>query len=169
MLGREGTPLTNGNVQPLKWRGVSLFEGRLGGMGRSTLLEYLDKGFKKLGYHCGSMQDLTGKFGHGRGATTDFGYQDDLSPEGTIIALSSPILKSMSSGGTFTAEEKGQQSRQVTAMGTYLLCTNRFDLTKLHQLDPGNLSRLMPMRNACPGDTRSKEFREKYGDRRAHV
>lgn len=165
LYGRQGTPFTNGRQQTLKWRALSLFEGREAGMGRSSLLDLLATGFKSLGYHSGSMQDLTGKFGHGRGATTDFGYQDDLSPEKTITSLCSDILKSMSSGGTFTAEEKGQQSRQVTSMGTYLLCTNRFDLTKLHQLDPGNLSRLMPMRNVSSTDSRAKEYLEKYGYR----
>lgn len=163
LYGRQGTPFTNGRHQGLKWRALTLFEGREAGMGRSTLLDLLTTGFKSIGYHCGPMQDLTGKFGHGRGATTDFGFQDDLSPEKTITSLCSDILKSMSSGGTFTAEEKGQQSRQVTAMGTYLLCTNRFDLTKLHQLDPGNLSRLMPMRNVSSTDARAKEYRKKYG------
>lgn len=163
LYGREGTPHTNGKTQMVKWRGICLMEGREGGMGRTTLLDYLSQGLKRVGYHVSAIQNLTGTFGHGRTATTDFGFQDDMTPAGTITALCNPILKSVSSGGVFSAEEKGMQSREVTGMGVYMLCTNRFDLSEINKLDSGNLSRLYALRNATSTDPRSLEYAEKYG------
>jgi hypothetical protein len=60
-------------------------------------------------------------------------------------------------------EEKGLKSYEVTAMGVYMLCTNQLNLAELATLDSGNLSRLMPMRNACSNDRRAKEYLARYG------
>ena len=49
------------------------------------------------------------------------------------------------------------------ALGVYMICTNQLNLASLAELDSGNLSRLMPMRNACSNDRRAKEYFEKYG------
>jgi hypothetical protein len=163
MLGRQGTPFTNGGVQDLKWRSLVCFEGPQAGMGRTTLLDYLSQGMKICGYNAEAIDDLTGRFGHGRTATADFGFIDDLDPQGTIRTLSSALLKTVASGGTLKVEEKGQMSYQVTAMGAYMLCTNQLNLAALAELDSGNLSRLMPMRNACSNDRRAKEYKAKYG------
>ena len=163
--GREGTPHTDGSVQTLKWRSVVLFEGPEAGMGRTTLLEYLSSGLKICGYHSNPINDLAGRFGHGRSANLDFGFVDDLNPEDTIRSLSSAVLKTLSSGGTLSVEEKGEKSYSTTAIGAYMLCTNYLDLTRLTQLDSGNISRLMPMRNASSNDQRSKEYMSKYGYR----
>ena len=163
MNGRQGTPHTDGRVQKLKWRSVMLFEGPEAGMGRSTLLEYLSSGLARLGYNSNPINDLSGRFGHGRSANLDFGYIDDLTPDGTINALGSATLKTISSGATLSVEEKGEKSYTTTAIGGYMLCTNYLDLTKLTQLDSGNISRLMPMRNASTNDVRAKQYLKKYG------
>jgi hypothetical protein len=163
MMGREGTPFTNGGKQDLKWRSIVCFEGPQAGMGRTTLLDYLSQALKLCGYSAGAIDDLTGRFGHGNTATKDFGFIDDLDPQGTIRTLISALLKTLASGGTLMAENKGLPSYQVTAMGAYMVCTNQLNLASLAELDAGNLSRLMPMRNACSNDRRAKEYLAKYG------
>jgi hypothetical protein len=163
--GRQGTPHTHGISQKLKWRSVVLFEGPEAGMGRTTLLEYLSDGLSGLGYNSNPINDLGGRFGHGRSANLDFGFVDDLSPSGTIQSLGSNVLKTISSGGTLSVEEKGEKSYSTTAIGAYMLCTNYLDLTKLTQLDSGNISRLMPMRNSSSNDQRAKLYLAKYGYR----
>jgi len=163
LMGREGTPFTNGGQQDLKWRSIVCFEGPQAGMGRTTLLDYLSRGLGLCGYSAEAIGDLTGRFGHGRTATADFGFIDDLDPAGTIRTLSSALLKTVASGGTLSVEEKGLMSYTVTAMGAYMICTNQLNLAALAELDSGNLSRLMPMRNACSNDRRAKEYFERYG------
>lgn len=163
MMGREGTPFTNGGVQDLKWRSIVCFEGPQAGMGRTTLLDYLSRGLGICGYNAEAIDDLTGRFGHGRTALADFGYIDDLDPQGTIRTLSSALLKTVASGGTLKTEEKGLMSVMSVALGVYMICTNQLNLASLAELDSGNLSRLMPMRNACSNDRRAKEYFEKYG------
>jgi hypothetical protein len=163
MLGREGTPHTNGNIQNLKFRSVMVMVGNQAGMGRTTLLEYLSEAMKLCGYRAQPLENLTGRFGHGKTATNDVGFIDDMTPIETIHALSSSLLKTVSSGGTLMVENKGQPAYSVTSQGVYMLCTNQLDLPKLTQLDSGNLSRLMPLRNACSNDDWAKEYRSKYG------
>jgi hypothetical protein len=168
LLGREGSLLCTARnneyqTQPLKWRSINLFEGREGGMGRSTLLSYLQDGFEYLGYAAGAIADIAGRFSHGRSASLAFGYIDDLSPENTIRAIASDTLKTLASGGRIFAEEKGLPGYQATAEGVYMLCTNRLQLDKMADLDSGNLSRLMAMRNYTTRDQWYAEYRQKYG------
>jgi Family of unknown function (DUF5906) len=167
LLGREGGYIYAGHdhmiKQPLKWRSLLLMEGREGGLGRSTLLDYLSNGFASLGYEAGVVADMQGKFSHGRTATKDFAYQDDMSAAETVKAIGSSIMKTMVSGGRLSVEEKGQPAYEVEAQGVYMLCTNKLELDKLSDLDAGNISRLMAMKNYTTRDEWYSEYKQKYG------
>jgi hypothetical protein len=166
LLGKKGTLLNTKqgmSQQQQLWRLYSIWEGRVGGLGRSTTMGYLVEGFRYLGYSADAMDDPTGRFSQGKSCALDFGYLDDLSDDGTINVMSSGIFKTLTSGGTLKVEEKGQPSYTATAQGVFCICTNKIDPARLSGLDAGNLSRAAAMRNRTGRDQESKKFAETYG------
>lgn len=166
MLGRQGTLLKSKNgyiEQDQRWRQFAVWEGREGGMGRTSTLEMLTDALRHLGYNAGPIDDLTGRFGHGKTARLDFGFVDDTSAEKVIGILSNDTLKTLSAGGCLKAEEKGLMAEEVTAQGVYMIATNRIEPSRLAHLDAGNISRIMACYNRTSTDKGAKAFRGQYG------
>ena len=166
MLGRQGTLLkskTGYIEQDQRWRQFAVWEGREGGMGRTSTLEMITDALRHLGYSAGPIDDLTGRFGHGKTARMDFGFVDDTSAERIINILSNDNLKTLSAGGSLKTEEKGLMAEEVVSQGVYMIATNRIEPSRLAHLDAGNISRIMACYNresTCKG---AKAFLGKYG------
>lgn len=167
MLGRQGTLLKTPDGkytrQDQRWRQFAVWEGREGGMGRTSTLEMMTEALLHLGYNAGPIDDLTGRFGHGKTARLDFGFVDDTSTDRVINILSNDTLKTLSAGGCLKTEEKGLMAEEVTAQGVYMVATNRIEPSRLAHLDAGNISRIMACHNRTQSDKGAKAFYQEYG------
>ena len=141
MAGASGNNTAEGKILHTA-RSYGLIVSKVGGMGKSTLLNYIKDAIESLGYITAQINSDLNKFGWGAVATADLATIDDLTDDKQKTLVQHVMVKSIVSNGYVKVEEKGMAAVDVRATSTILACTNNTNYKDYIGMDGGSLSRL---------------------------
>ncbi len=123
-------------------RSYAILVGTQAGLGKSTLIGYINNALTTLGFQVSNAPINDTKFGWGTIAQSDLAFIDDLTDEVQKRLLSDVRVKSIVSNNTLKVEEKGQPSVDVRATTVLLGCTNKHNPAHYIGMDSGSISRV---------------------------
>lgn len=157
VAGANGTETMEGLLEHT-FRAYAILVGTEAGMGKSTLLGYLSGAMEVLGYKLSTINADFNKFGWGPIAVSDLALLDDMTDKVQLAMLTEPRIKSIVTGGTFKAEDKGIAAVDVKPKTVFIGCANGTNYAHFFGLDSGSLARTNQL------DTRNtEELREALG------
>lgn len=157
MIGPKNEPTAEGPiVHTMRSYGINV--GHEPGLGKSTFLGWLIEALDHLGYSTEPINLRLGVFGWGSVAQADLAYVDDLSDEGQRSLMQLGLIKSIVSGHTIKAEEKGVPAEKVESRCVILGCSNGSDPSNFINMDAGAINRCNQLYTRT-----SLELTEAYG------
>jgi hypothetical protein len=140
MVGPKDEAVSEGVIHhTMRSYGISV--GHEPGLGKSTFLGWLIGTLEYLGYTTEPVNLRLGVFGWGPVASADLAYVDDLSDDGQRELMQLGLIKSIVSGHTIKAEEKGLAAVKVNSRCVLLGCSNGSDPSNFIGMDPGSINR----------------------------
>jgi hypothetical protein len=112
------------------------------GVGKSTIVSGIMKAMQYCGYNVVSMGDFGSRFNQGSVISSHLAYNDDLTMESLERMLTAHSFKSVVTGGTEKAENKGVDSIEVVSNTVILANCNEIRPEISYSLDSGAISRL---------------------------
>lgn len=149
MAGASGTMTAEGLLRHTA-RSYALIVGTIGGMGKSTLMNYIKDTLECLGYTTAQINSDLNKFGWGAVATADLSTIDDLVKDKQRTLLQHVMVKSIVSNGFVKVEDKGIAAVDVKATSVIVGCTNTTNYADYIDMDGGSLSRLNQLDTYSP-------------------
>lgn len=169
VAGAKGTVVAEGILEHTA-RSYAIVVGIEPGLGKSTMIGYIETALAKLGYITSQLNADFNKFGWGSIATADLATIDDLTDSTQLKMIQDPRVKSIVSNNFLKTEEKGIAAVDVRATSVIIGLTNSSNYAHYLGTDPGCLSRLnqldtytsYELRQVYPGipDARIKPFWE---------
>lgn len=169
VAGAKGTIAAEGTLDHTA-RSYAIVVGIEPGLGKSTMIGYIENALTKLGYTTAQLNADFNKFGWGSIATADLASIDDLTDSTQLKMIQDPRVKSIVSNNFLKTEEKGVAAVDVRATSVIIGLTNSSNYAHYLGTDPGCLSRLnqldtytsYELRQVYPGipDARIKPFWE---------
>jgi hypothetical protein len=143
LIGANGQETVSGGKIAHTWRGWCLLQSAVAGIGKSTFINTLSRVLSTLGYKVeGLPNSMTNKFGWYDPATADFTLRDDFNEDTQAQFIKNEVVKTIASGGTFTAEEKGKPHVTGVKATTLILgATNHNKQSQYIGADSGALDR----------------------------
>lgn len=123
-------------------RSFAIIVGREPGLGKSTMLEYIEKTLQALGYSVAGIDPSFGKFGWGEVAVSDLATIDDLVDDNQKAFITSKQVKSIVSNNKLRTEDKGVSGVMTQARSVLIGCSNSTNYAHYFDADPGILNRL---------------------------
>ncbi len=141
LVGYSGCNTAEG-ILDHKARSYAIMVDQKGGLGKSTLMQYVRSTMAKLGYSVTSVNMNMSKFGWGQTAQSDLALIDDLENKKLGQLISSFQIKSLVTNGQLMVEEKGMPAQEVQSLTTVLGASNTTDPRHFFEMDGGSMSRL---------------------------
>ena len=172
MIGPKDEATAEGYVKHTM-RSYGINVGHEPGLGKSTFLGWLIETLEYLGYSTEPINLRLGVFGWGSVAQADLAYVDDLSDEGQRSLMQLGLIKSIVSGHTIKAEEKGLPAESVSSRCVILGCSNGSDPSNFIGMDAGSINRCNQLYTRTnseledaygSGDYRIKQYWEQKSD-----
>lgn len=140
LWGNDNVKLTEGVLKHYMRTAVTLV-GLQGGLGKSTLMAYINGALGDLGYHVKQMPDVGTKFGWGEVAESDLAFKDDMNSGTQQKLMENETVKTIITGGDFSAERKGENATDVKATAVIICCSNNYNKGQFLNLDDGAFTR----------------------------
>ncbi len=141
LVGYSGCNTAEG-ILDHKARSYAIMVDQKGGLGKSTLMQYIRSTMAKLGYSVTSVNMNMSNFGGGQTAQSDLALIDDLENKKLGQLISSFQIKSLVTNGQLMVEEKGMPAQEVQSLTTVLGASNTTDPRHFFEMDGGSMSRL---------------------------
>jgi hypothetical protein len=123
------------------WRSYVLVVGTTAGMGKSTLMGYINRALEAMGYSTALLDTTLNQFSWANSVSSDLVQVDDLVADVQTGVLQSASLKSFVSNSPMHVQAKGVQGWDVIPTGVFLGLTNGYRHSDYYSMDPGSLAR----------------------------
>ena len=158
LVGASGTKTREGLIQHTA-RAYGIMVDQQGGLGKSTLMDYVRSVMTKLGFSVVAMNINMSKYGWATIAKSDLALIDDLENNKLKDIITSAQIKSLVTNGSIRVEEKCIAACEIRGVTTVLGATNTTDPRHFFEMDGGGMSRLNQLQAKS-----ISELSEEYGD-----
>lgn len=155
VVGRDNSRTVEGTEIDHTFRALAILVGLKGGIGKSTLMRYINQALAYLGYEVQTLENPGSRFGWGRICRSDLGYIDDLTRKSQKKFIEADNVKTIVSNEALSTEQKGIDSISIQAKTVLIANSNDFNQADLLEVDHGILSRLNFLQ--CHSDSSIKE------------
>lgn len=141
MIGYNGSDVLEGKVEHSA-RAYAIMIDQVGGLGKSTLMDYISEAITTLGFRASRVNANMSKFGWGEVISADMTFLDDLDNLKLGELISGHLIKSIVTNAIVRTEQKGQAAMEVKSTTTVLCASNTTDPRHLFDMDGGGKGRL---------------------------
>lgn len=149
LVGYNGAVTREGVVDHTA-RAYGIMVDQVGGLGKSTIMNYVRETMAKLGFSVVAVNINMSRFGWGSIAKSDLALIDDLENEKLKAIITSAQIKSLTTNGTIRVEEKGIAACEMRSLTTVLGASNTTDPRHFFEMDGGSMSRLNQLQCHSP-------------------
>lgn len=141
-VGRDFSLTAEGTFLQHAFRSLGILVGLKPGIGKSTLMRYINRSLAFLGYNVATLEKPGSRFGWNKVVRSDLGYVDDLTRKSQKAFIESEDTKTIVSNEVLTTEQKGVDSQTSLSRTVLLANSNDFNQADMFDLDPGVISRI---------------------------